>query len=211
MKISFTKPCYLILLLSILLGITEKIQAQNNVLTSANSVNPPPIIVNLSAATVQPVDKNNPSSISCACGGTAEYVSVTIITPTQTTTQYYERVDFCTKKVPTVVPPPLNPTILPPCNTGAKYDEDEKMQVPFVVALTGENLNLSYVLSQDDWVTIQLYSVTGQLMADILPPTYQKEGNYSTALDVETLSKGLYLCVLKRGTERITQKVLKAY
>ncbi|MBL7787115.1 MAG: T9SS type A sorting domain-containing protein [Chitinophagales bacterium] len=197
MKTIITKPCYFILLLGILLGITEKTQAQSSA----------PYIV----ATVQPVEKSNSNSVGCACAGTANYVSVTISTSTQTTTQYYERVDFCTKKVPTVVPPPLNPIILPPCNTGAKYDEDEKMQIPFVVALTGENLNLSYVLSQDDWVTIQLYSVTGQLMADILPPTYQKEGNYSTALDVETLSKGLYLCVLKRGTERITQKVLKDY
>lgn len=212
MIISITKPCYLILLISILLGITKDIQAQNNVLTSAIPINPASVTAGFSTtATVQPVDKNNPNSIECACAGTADYVSITIITPTQTIIQYYERVDFCTKKIPTLVPPPINPIILPPCNTSGKYDQSEKIQVPLVVAITGDNLNLSYTLSQDDWTAIQLYSVAGQFIADILPRTYQKEGNYSATLDVGTISEGLYLCVFNRGTERITQKILKTY
>lgn len=212
MKTSVTKSCYLILLISILLGITRDIQAQNNVLTSANLINPPAVTAGFSTtATVQPVDKNNASSIECACAGTADYVSITITTPTQTITQYYERVDYCTKKVPTLVPAPINPIILPPCNNSGKYDQNEKIQMPLVVAITGDNLNLSYTLSQDDWVAIQLYSVTGQFIADILPRTYQKEGNYAATLDVGTVSKGLYLCVFNRGTEQITQKVLKTY
>lgn len=211
MKSGITKSCYLILLISILLSIAEKIQAQNNVLTTANPLNNVSVGVNISTATVQPVDKNNPSSIECACAGTANYVSVTIVTPTQTTVQYYERIDFCTKKVPTLVPAPNNPIILPPCNGGAKYNQDEKIKEPFVVTLNADNLNLSYTLLQDDWVAIQIYSITGQLITDILPRTYQKEGDYYTTLDMGTLSKGIYLCVFNRGTEQNTQKILKPY
>lgn len=163
-------------------------------------------------ATVQPVERNNRTAVSCTCNNeTAGIVKVIDYKRNETVITYYSRLAFCSQTNPVPAPLPDNFILLSPCSISAKYGAEQEVEENFSAVLIGENLSLSYTLYQDNWAMIRLYDITGQAVGDVLAPAYQKAGKYTTNLDMQYLPKGLYFCVLNDGIEQTTQKILKSY
>jgi hypothetical protein len=80
-----------------------------------------------------------------------------------------------------------------------------------VIITKGNDVGIQYVLLEDNWTSIYLYGITGQMLLTVVTPTYQVAGSYNAELNIEFLPKGLYLCVINQGKERNTQKILKPY
>ena len=69
------------------------------------------------------------------------------------------------------------------------------------------NLTLVYNLPSEEKVSLKLFSVSGQLIAELVPETIQQAGQHQVVYNAETnaAAKGIYL--LKFDTEEYSETI----
>lgn len=75
--------------------------------------------------------------------------------------------------------------------------------------LFDQNITLSYTLPQDQEVALNLYTINGQQVAQLIPPVYQPTGYYQQAFDVSHLPTGAYYYQLSVGEQVFNGKLMK--
>ncbi len=75
---------------------------------------------------------------------------------------------------------------------------------PFLSSTT-----VTYTLPQDRPVTMQLFNLTGQLLATPLAHQIQPAGQYEQRLDLSAFSAGIYLLVVRTGEKTSTQRIVR--
>ncbi|NJK98916.1 MAG: T9SS type A sorting domain-containing protein [Bacteroidales bacterium] len=63
-----------------------------------------------------------------------------------------------------------------------------------------DDLNISFKLSGSNNVEINLFSLDGRLVSQLLNQTLQP-GDYTKSFGLENISNGMYICSVKTGTE----------
>lgn len=78
--------------------------------------------------------------------------------------------------------------------------------------ITSGNVTITYQLSEAQPVSLEIYSVTGSKIGDILPATNTARGEYHLTLDLQTfhLSEGMYFIKMQAGGRSITERVMLA-
>lgn len=93
-----------------------------------------------------------------------------------------------------------------------------KKQTPSPDSITGsiyatvhpvDRIDFIYHIEQQARISLSLYAITGQKIADILHNQEQTEGSYSVSFNMSELPAGLYVYVFENGAERIANKVVK--
>ena len=71
---------------------------------------------------------------------------------------------------------------------------------------TSDNLNITYRLSNNQSVTIQVFDYNGRLINTLIENEVQQQGTNSTSLNTSMLSSGLYFISIKTDKTVITQR-----
>jgi hypothetical protein len=90
---------------------------------------------------------------------------------------------------------------LPPSETSSVLEISPN---PFTVLL-----NLKYTLTTSTPLSLSLCDLTGRIINRIAETSMQTAGKYQTSINLQSLQNGIYLIVMKTGSQTIIRKVVK--
>lgn len=88
----------------------------------------------------------------------------------------------------------------------------ENNSIKFLVSpsITDNEITLQYQLSSDEEISLELFSITGNKIATLLPQSSVSRGSYklTVALDDFNLASGMYFIKMNVGGKNITERIL---
>ncbi|MEO8399621.1 MAG: T9SS type A sorting domain-containing protein, partial [Ignavibacteriaceae bacterium] len=83
-----------------------------------------------------------------------------------------------------------------------KFNLSQNYPNPFNPSTT-----IEFSLNEDSEINLSIYSITGELVADLVKSSFFTKGNYKFSFDASKLSSGTYIYTLKNGSKQISKKM----
>ncbi len=88
-------------------------------------------------------------------------------------------------------------------NIPTKFSLKQNYPNPFNPSTT-----IEFSVNKESEVSLKIYSITGQLVEDLLQSKTLSSGNYKVKFDASKLASGTYIYTLKNGNQQISKKMI---